>query len=55
MDEHRRRLIEKAGASGSESAFEDPFCYHCGQAVSRGQSPCPACGQPLDWATVEGS
>ena len=25
-----------------------PFCYHCGEAVAAGQSPCPHCGGELD-------
>jgi hypothetical protein len=28
----------------------EPFCYHCGQEVSAGQSPCPSCGLKLDWS-----
>ena len=45
--EYRRRRIERAGGRGTD----EPFCYHCGQSVGRGQSPCPSCGQELDWAT----
>jgi len=25
-------------------------CYHCGQPISLGVSPCPECGQELDWS-----
>lgn len=25
------------------------FCYHCGEAVEPGQTPCPACSGPLEW------
>jgi enoyl-CoA hydratase/carnithine racemase len=38
----------QAGAAAPESTV-DPFCYHCGQSVSLGQSPCPACGKSLEW------
>ena len=26
-----------------------PFCYHCGQAVAWGESPCPVCCLDLEW------
>ena len=25
------------------------YCYHCGDAVQSGQSPCPHCGCDLNW------
>lgn len=41
-DYERRRKI------ATDSA-EPAYCYHCGEPVSRGQSPCPACQGVLDW------
>jgi hypothetical protein len=55
--EYQRHLIERA-ESGTESedaagdAASEPFCYHCGSPVSAGQTPCPACGEPLEWPTA---
>jgi enoyl-CoA hydratase/carnithine racemase len=44
-------------ASDALTAFPpaqaEPFCYHCGQRVDYGQSPCPACGKPLEWDPEE--
>ena len=61
VEEFGRRLIERSAAppgSGDlvsdEQPVSEPFCYHCGQAVQVGQSPCPACGQDLDWGTHPG-
>jgi hypothetical protein len=50
LDEYRRRLIERAGPEAEMPRRKEPFCYHCGQAVGPGQSPCPACGRELEWA-----
>jgi enoyl-CoA hydratase/carnithine racemase len=34
-------------------SFAEPFCYFCGERVSIGQSPCPVCGQLLEWDADE--
>ena len=31
----------------------EPFCYHCGETVEMTQSPCPNCGNSLDWSDVQ--
>ena len=53
IDEYRRCLIERIGRAAVIPRSKEPFCYHCGQVVGQGQSPCPVCGRELDWA--EGS
>ena len=53
VEQYQRRLIERAGREATGSRAEEPFCYHCGQVVAPGQSPCPACGRELDWAALE--
>jgi hypothetical protein len=56
--EYKRRLIKRAetAVGGSEDAGKElnaePFCYHCGNPVTVGQTPCPTCGQPLEWPTA---
>jgi hypothetical protein len=53
--EYQQHLIERAESGVSESedsaadANAEPFCYHCGSPVAAGQTPCPACGEPLEW------
>ena len=55
--EYQRHLIERVESQAEpDEAIDDepptePFCYHCGQPVGVGQSPCPACGQALDWGS----
>jgi hypothetical protein len=49
VEQYQRRLSERAAGRGTESRAEEPFCYHCGEPVGRGQSPCPTCGRELDW------
>jgi hypothetical protein len=53
VDQYRQRLIERVGRKAVVPPGKEPFCYHCGQAVDQGQSPCPVCGLELDW--TEGS
>ena len=36
---------EKPGSSGFH-------CIDCGQTLTRGQTPCPGCGHPLDWSRL---
>jgi hypothetical protein len=50
---YQQRLIERAEGGATEPLVKIPFCYHCGQEVQRGQSPCPACGKDLDWNSSE--
>jgi hypothetical protein len=56
--EYQRHLIERTESSVAESeaaaeqAESEPFCYHCGNPVNAGQTPCPVCGQPLEWPTA---
>jgi enoyl-CoA hydratase/carnithine racemase len=53
--DYDRRQRERASADSSETDREsadsgaEPFCYHCGQSVQQGQTPCPSCGKPLEW------
>ena len=53
--EYQRHLIERAESAERDSddtggvADAEPFCYHCGSPVATGQTPCPACGEPLEW------
>ncbi|MBI3469395.1 MAG: DUF2007 domain-containing protein [Planctomycetes bacterium] len=60
VEEYQRHLIERVESRAeSEEQLDDepptePFCYHCGQSVQVGQSPCPSCGQALDWGTLSG-
>ena len=28
----------------------EPYCYHCGQPVKQGDSPCSKCGLALAWS-----
>jgi hypothetical protein len=56
IEAYQRRLIERTEAefgpkpgAGIEGPATEPFCYHCGQPVQFGQSPCPACGGTLEW------
>lgn len=37
-------------SSGENVESVEPYCYHCGQPVKRGHSPCPNCGLDLDWS-----
>jgi hypothetical protein len=45
--EYERRLKGSDSPSGDAAK---PFCYHCGQAIEAGCSPCPSCGMELDWS-----
>ena len=45
--EYESRLAKR---SPEEPKSAEPFCYHCGQSVTVGQSPCPSCGIELDWS-----
>ncbi len=38
----------------NDSNSSTPYCYHCGEPVQDGQSPCPACGKVLDWSRDRG-
>ena len=38
------------GHTQGEVEIVETYCYHCGQGVERGQSPCPSCGLDLDWS-----
>jgi hypothetical protein len=51
IGQYQRQRLQKAGGAASESGAEKPFCYHCGQKVAWGESPCPECGKDLDWET----
>ena len=44
--EYERRL---ANHSPGTDAPDGCFCYHCGAAMEKQASPCPACGMDLDW------
>ena len=57
VEEYEQHLIERVEGQSEPGASRaddepptEPFCYHCGQPVQAGQSPCPACGQALDWS-----
>jgi hypothetical protein len=34
-----------------EAPSPQSVCYHCGQPIEQGQSPCPACGKEVDWSS----
>lgn len=36
-----------------DAATKKYQCPRCNYPVSKGQSPCPNCGQPLDWKGVQ--
>lgn len=50
---YQQRLIERAEGGVTEPLVKIPFCYHCGQEIEQGQSPCPVCGKELDWNPSE--
>jgi hypothetical protein len=43
------RAFERRWAEQKAAAAE-PFCYHCGGAVSAGVTSCPHCQGALDWS-----
>ena len=56
--------IEKPGAKTLElnvkakEKSETPgageyHCVDCGEALTKGQTPCPGCGSVLDWSALE--
>ena len=45
--EYERKLADH---SLGEDKNVGSYCYHCGQDIERGQSPCPSCGLGLDWS-----
>jgi hypothetical protein len=53
-DEAKAREVvaafERQWAERRATAAE-PFCYHCGGAVSAGVAACPHCQGALDWTT----
>jgi enoyl-CoA hydratase/carnithine racemase len=50
LRQRERATIEsKEADSASNDPDAEPFCYHCGESVRSGESPCPACGKPLEW------
>ncbi|GEM_PF-904105 len=53
IDRYQQWLIHRAEASQAEAAAVEstgePYCYHCGEPIAAGQTPCPSCGQPLEW------
>jgi hypothetical protein len=54
--ESQQPADDSAEATAAESTGE-PYCYHCGEPIAAGQTPCPSCGQALDWnatRSVEG-
>jgi endogenous inhibitor of DNA gyrase (YacG/DUF329 family) len=51
--QHRKRLMERGEGKITEPLVKEPFCYHCGEEIARGQSPCPSCGKDLDWESTE--
>lgn len=53
VEAYQQRLIDRVEGDIQEPLAKEPFCYHCGQEVAKGQTPCPACGKDLDWNTSE--
>jgi hypothetical protein len=50
LDEYRQRQVARVQPAAAASSEKESFCYHCGEAVTWGQSPCPVCGLELAWA-----
>ena len=45
--------IEKPETKTKEKESAGAYhCLGCGATVSKGQNPCPSCGQALDWSQV---
>ncbi|HEV3167449.1 MAG TPA: DUF2007 domain-containing protein [Isosphaeraceae bacterium] len=55
IEQYQHQHREKAGRAASELGYKVSFCYHCGQVVGEGESPCPECGKELDWETSQES
>jgi len=53
IDEYQQRLIDRVEGDIKEPLEKEPYCYHCGQEIAQGQSPCPSCGKELDWNSSE--
>ncbi len=45
-----RDVLPAFEAQLAKRVGEAAFCYHCGNAVVEGLSPCPGCGGELDWS-----
>lgn len=48
MAEFDARLAARKDSPRDET---QPYCYHCGEPVTAGETRCPKCGQELDWTT----
>ena len=48
MADFDARSAERKDASQGEG---QPYCYHCGEPVTAGETRCPKCGQELDWTS----
>ena len=63
---HQARVHGKAKGDATGKTFEvkkpiekvisskpdDFYCINCGSSISKGQTPCPKCGEPLNWEGI---
>lgn len=50
------KILEIKMPATKKPASPEPKGYHCnncGAALSKGQTPCPACGEALNWEGIE--
>lgn len=49
--EIKKPPVKKPASEKTESINYQ--CLGCGASLSKGQTPCPACGEPLNWGDIE--